>query len=363
MKILHILAGGTIGGIEKLCLDFARICPEHGFFFIKNVGVLIAEYQNVNTNIYVFGNSCNLSLRNVYEIADQINELVNKVNYEAVVVHHGGAFMWFTARRLRKINKAIPVFIYFHSVYDDVIYRKNFIRRFLNKISLYLLLNNINGIIAISQAVADSVEKRHVKLKNRIFVNYNGVDIQKYKNSVLHDYSKIRMVYVGRLIEEKGVQNIINSLFNCSEIDFSLDIIGDGCYRPVLEELVDKSNLSTKITFLGKRDNVAQLLPNYNFFIHLPKWEEGFGLTIIEGLASSLICIVNNRGAIPEIITDKVDGFIFDASEQYDLKQLFLDILNNKYDLQKMSDNTQEKVRKFDVKNTILRLEEICSKI
>lgn len=107
------------------------------------------------------------------------------------------------------------------------------------------------------------------------------------------------------------------------------------------------------------RQDVANLLPNYNFFIHLPQWEEGFGITVAEAMACGLICIVNDRGAMTELIQDGYNGFVLPAGQNYDLRQLFSDILLGNDDLKIMRENAVKSAQAFSINKTVEKLEDI----
>ena len=363
MRVLHVLFGGNIGGIEKLCLNFAKKQKDYGFIFIKNEGDLIKEFKAVNENIYIFSNAHRVNLFEIGLLVKYINAIAINDNYDSIVFHHSGAFVWLTAKRLKKKNKKLKILIYAHSSLEDLIVNsKSILKNYINKLSFCFAANKVDGIVAISEFVLHSILRQYPSLRDKVHINYNGIELNAF---LLLDkeksFDKLRLVYVGRLIEQKGVQDVIKALANCDGLLYTFDIIGDGPYRSTLELLVKDLSLSKNITFWGTQDSIASILLNYDFFIHLPKWEEGFGITIIEALASSLICIVNNKGAIPELIKDGENGFVLDSSKDYNLKALFLDIKNGKYDLKKISNNARISVQKFDINNTIVSLENIIS--
>lgn len=97
---------------------------------------------------------------------------------------------------------------------------------------------------------------------------------------------------------------------------FHFTIVGDGFYRQNLESLVTEFRMSERITFLGTRRDVELLLSKSDIFVHLPIWQEGFGITVIEAMSMGLCCICNNSGALPEIITDGVDGYIVGKNDE-----------------------------------------------
>ena len=62
---------------------------------------------------------------------------------------------------------------------------------------------------------------------------------------------------------------------------------------PYLEGLIQKYGLADKVKFLGNRTDVHELLPRYDLFV-MPSRTEGFGLVLLEALASGLDVIASN---------------------------------------------------------------------
>ena len=98
------------------------------------------------------------------------------------------------------------------------------------------------------------------------------------------------------------------------KISYRFRIVGDGPYREKIEGLIDELHLKDRVELLGNRRDIPQLLETADIFIHMP-FEEGFGITIIEAMASGLICICADVGAMSEIIDNGVNGFIVDNNE------------------------------------------------
>lgn len=150
------------------------------------------------------------------------------------------------------------------------------------------------------------------------------------------------------------MQTILESLSEINDIPYNFKIVGDGSYRKELERLSIDLNLTDKVEFLGSRRDIQELLWDSDVFIHLPEWQEGFGITVIEAMAIGKICIVNDHGAMPEIITDGVDGYIIREGKRT-LKSVISEIYNSlamKNGLEKMiklQDNARKRAEEFSI--------------
>jgi glycosyltransferase involved in cell wall biosynthesis len=127
------------------------------------------------------------------------------------------------------------------------------------------------------------------------------------------DPTRPYFLFVGRLEEIKGLQNVIPVFREQQKYD--LLIAGDGEYRAHLAALAgDSSN----IKFLGRlsqdelgslyKSAVAVIVPSICF--------ETFGIIIIEAFARKTPVIVNNLGALPEVVEDSGGGFVYETPEQ-----------------------------------------------
>jgi glycosyltransferase involved in cell wall biosynthesis len=115
-------------------------------------------------------------------------------------------------------------------------------------------------------------------------------------------------LFVGRLEQIKGVQNIIPVFQN--HHDYDLLIAGDGDYK---NALVKQAADAPNIKFLGKLDQnslgkfyesaVAVIVPSICY--------ETFGIIIIEAFSRKTPVIVNDLGALPEVVEDSGGGFVY----------------------------------------------------
>ena len=120
-------------------------------------------------------------------------------------------------------------------------------------------------------------------------------------------------LFVGRLEEIKGLQNIIPVFRNRKEYD--LLVAGDGEYRDALSAMAGDS---PNIKFLGRlnQDELGALYESARAVIVPSICYETFGIIIIEAFARKTPVIVNDLGALPEVVEDSGGGFVYQNAEQ-----------------------------------------------
>jgi glycosyltransferase involved in cell wall biosynthesis len=190
----------------------------------------------------------------------------------------------------------------------------------MKKLELFCL-NRVGKIITLSEYTKREVLSLSKALERKIEVIPGGVDTSRFAPAV--DKKKVRkllgikepkfiILTVRRLHPRMGLLNLIESirLIKKHSSLVQLLIIGEGPLRENLMKYIKETALQEKVKLLGKVND--DLLPRYyqaaDLFI-IPTFElEGFGLVILEALASGLPVIGTRVGAIPELLT-KLEGW------------------------------------------------------
>ena len=138
------------------------------------------------------------------------------------------------------------------------------------------------------------------------------------------DYQR-KFVYIGSICRAKGVE-ILANVFSTLNDSFSLDIYGP----------VDDHRLLTKIKpyYKGalKPKNVQKILSNYDFLCFPTFWKgEGYPGVILESYSVGVPVITTRWNSIPEIVHDKVTGYLVDVKSEEQLHQVLTRINENSY--------------------------------
>lgn len=125
---------------------------------------------------------------------------------------------------------------------------------------------------------------------------------------------KLSVVYLGRLVQEKGVATLLDAarLLRSAGCSFALKIIGDGPLRAQLETIAAEINAGAPcITFTGplRGDDLRAALSDTDVSVLPTLWEEAGPLAVIESLARGCPIIVSAQGGAPELAGDA--GLVF----------------------------------------------------
>jgi len=205
----------------------------------------------------------------------------------------------------------------------------------INRFSIIFSIKMASGVIVVSEYVKRTIE--HLISNEKIFVIPNGVDInffnpEKKDREYLSKKYKIDsvkpwIIFVGELIKRKRPDIIVKLAQHNRDKIFI--VVGRKNKQLNFEQLIQNSN-NIKWVAMMERGDIVRLLASSDVFI-LPSLYEGFGMVIIEAMASGCPVIGTDCGAISELITDGVDGFKVkkNANEIEMFSQLINSLLEN----------------------------------
>lgn len=207
-----------------------------------------------------------------------------------------------------------------------------------------------NYFVSISNA-----QRKIIPDLNYIETIYHGIETNKYSFDLntQGDY----LLFVGSLTKNKGVDIAVKAA-----IDLNIKLIIAGEIRKEDEEFLKKEVYphieNKKIEFIGEIDFAKknELFSHAKALLFPIRWNEAFGLVMVEALASGTPVIAFNNGSVPEVLRDGVTGFI--AKDYTDFKNAILKVDNlsrkacredavNRFDIDIMSDNYLKLFRKI----------------
>jgi glycosyltransferase involved in cell wall biosynthesis len=301
------------------------------------------------------------------------NPLVLKVlaDVDAQLVHaHFGldaVDIWPTVRKLR-----LPMLVTLHG-YDINIYRewwemgKGGRRRRSYPRRLLQLAQAANvHFVAVSEAIRLRAMEYGIS-PDKISVRYVGVDTEQFRPEATPiDQRPKRILFVGRLVEKKGVEYLIRALVSIRvEVpDAELMIVGDGPLRTYLENLSNSLGLNARFLGIATSAEVREQMRWARVFC-LPSVTakngdaEGFGLVLLEAQACGIPVVTSALGGSTEGICDGKTGFRVPEGDVESLSALLKRLLLDSRLSSEFSVNAAAFARRnFDLKICTRLLEE-----
>lgn len=207
--------------------------------------------------------------------------------------------------------------------------------------------------------------------RSKIFQLPFGVDVSElkaHKNMVrsriqCKQNTPIKIINVGRLVWQKGQVYLVEAakILKESGLEFTLDIIGEGELRTSLEASILEYGLENKITLHGAltQQAVFQKMAASDIFV-FSSVSEGFGIVLLEAMASGAAIATTNINAVPEIVLEGETGLLCEAKNATALAETLRtlccdDVLRKRLALNALEDvvtrfDNQELVKKLSVK-------------
>ena len=258
----------------------------------------------------------------------------------------------------KKLN--IPVVRTYHTLYEDYTYYvthghlDNIAKKAVIKLTKKFCEQRCDELIVPTEKIKKMFVERY-NIKKDMAVIPTGVDIKRFaltptlKKRVkeLKNQYKIKdedfiIGAVGRVASEKSFDKIIKNMPDLVKINNKIKfmLIGDGPILNDLKQLVKELKLENNVIFTGLVE-YADMPAYYNTFDIMVSYSttETQGLTIIEGLSSSLPVVCINDKSFREMVQNNYNGYLFNTKEEF--KKHILDLVYDKDLYKTMSMNAK----------------------
>jgi len=236
-----------------------------------------------------------------------------------------------------------------------------------------LLLKSIQFLRGRPCVVAVS---KHVRWKLINYMGFNPCDVKVIPNGV--DYSRIRstikecknirngpqrILYVGRLVPYKNVDHLLYAVIslNAEGYNLVLYVVGMGEDLPRLFKLSRRLGIED-IThfhgFLEDKSEVYRLMGEADVFVNASK-VEGFGITLLESMASGTPVLAYNLRSYRDFIWNDINGLVVERGNREELKRGLKRLLDNPQLARRIRMNGLSTARRYDITRTVRALRKV----
>jgi glycosyltransferase involved in cell wall biosynthesis len=182
-----------------------------------------------------------------------------------------------------------------------------------------LVLRHAQAVVAVSNAAARFVEE----LAGReAHVIYRGVERLRYDavepSAQLTDWAGERPVvtFVGRLIDGKGVADLIESFARLESTQAVLCVVGEGPRRSELGRLCAERGITSRVMFTGYQpeERALELIRASDVVVN-PSYTEGLPTSVLEAALLGRAVLASDVGGTPEVVTNKRSALLVPAGD------------------------------------------------
>ncbi len=289
-----------------------------------------------------------------FNLIAKATEIINEKG-KFDVIHAHDWLVTYAAKTLKQSYK-IPLVATIHAteagrnsgIHDEV-------QRYINDTE-WLLTYEATDVIVNSNYMKNELQRLFGLPYDKISVIPNGVNLNLY-SGVERDYNFRRMyamdnekiiLYLGRLVYEKGVQNLISAMPKILDKynDAKLVVAGKGGMIDELRNQVNYMGIQNKVYFTGYLDSesVKKMYKCADVAV-FPSTYEPFGIVALESMLSGTPTVVSDVGGLNEIIDHGVDGMKSYAGNPNSIADSVLALLYDQNLCNNISKNAKAKVK------------------
>ena len=330
--ILHVVDSLERGGLERLVHDLAVAQHRRGdrvaVFSINRTGGFIDELRAAGVCVIVGDKQGTLDLR----VLRKLRQAVQTHHIETVHAHN---FVpsYYAAAALIGMRPRPTQVVTCHDMGTRLSNRR---LRWLFKWSV----RRSQGVAMVGQQVHERFTRDGYVPSSKAMTLLNAVPFEDFgitperraaaRLALGLSDDEVVVGCVGRLVELKNHLGLIRQwpAVLARHPRARLLLIGEGPLRPQIEQLIGELGLGDRVTLVGIRSDVAQLLPGLDVFA-LPSFTEGVSIALLEACATGLPALASRVGGNVEVIQDGRTGRLFDVQNPDDLRNALTQLVSD----------------------------------
>jgi len=349
-RVIHVVDRLSLGGVTSFLKDLVLLQSQNYEVSILTIESSLNDNREVvqiikDNNIPIF--RCNLNKFNPFSIYSIYKYIKN---YDIIHAHLFPSLYWVSLASLISFKKKF-VFTE-HSLFNN---RRKPILKYIEK----FIYNRYHFIIGVSETVSEDL-KKWVNLPNKISFINNGVNLHtsdiKINYELKEKFKEKKLVIMAARIGYPKDHKTLIKAFRLLDNSYQLLIVGDGPDLQDIKELTNQLDINTKISFLGRRNDILSLMKTCDLSV-LSTFSEGFGLGIIESLSVGTPCIGSDISIIRRIINN--DKLLFQVENEKDLACKIETIFKDKNLYHKLVIEGDLTVKKYSIINTFEKYSQI----
>lgn len=327
--------------------------------------------DTLNKNIFfheVFVPEYDLFHYQPYELAlsSRIVDVVKTHKIDVLHVHYAipHAYAAYMAKMMLKDDGiSLPIVTTLHGTDITLVGSHPFYRT-----AVTFSINNSDYVTSVSKSLKDDTESLF-DINKPIEVIPNFIDVNKHAHlerpchrESVADYKEKVITHISNFRPLKRVKDVVK-IFEIvqKKIPSKLLMVGEGPERIKVQRYVKKNNLSDKVLFLGKSNEINELLCYSDIFL-LPSEKESFGLVALEAMIHKVPVISSNAGGLSEVNVDGVSGYLSPVGNVKEMATNTIKALSDKNLYDRLKKGAFGQAKNFDISNIIPKYEAVYEK-
>jgi glycosyltransferase involved in cell wall biosynthesis len=352
MRILQICSAREIGGGERHLADLANALVQRG----HEVFAALSPASPVRAMLSSFPpeNILELPMRNSLNLASAM-KLSRFVRAKGIEIVHAHVARDYPLAALATGRSKVRLVLTRHVLFP------------LNRIHK-LTLRRTSRVIAVSQAVAESLYAQSIFDAQKVVTIHNGIDFAKFERVDPRPAvsQKLRVGTAGHLAPIKGHEDFVRAaalvMQNRPEIEFVIageDKSPSRENRIAIAKLIRELHLDENVKLIGWVDDMPKFLATLDLFVSAA-CSEPFGLAIVEAMAAGIPVVATASEGAREIIDDHQSGRLIPMGDVASLARVIDELLADETQRQRLAQNAKAVAgEQFSLERMVKRTEEV----
>ena len=362
IKLVEVIADSALGGGPKHVLGILKHIDKKKFkpFLICPSGYLSVEARDVReVEVFNFNPKSKFDFIALLRLRRILQTIQSSGDpFAPMIVHsHGSRAGFFAGLAVIYGIKNV----YTEHRFDESFHLKNKWNEWIQKKMLAKETRKADLVIAVSGAVRDFLIKHNFAKKEKVIIIPNAIELEgKTKEKRVKTQNKTPIIgTIGNLNVQKGHRYLIEamSILKKKYPLITLEIIGGGEGRIALLELIERLGLDHHVSLLGQKKDADKYLHHWDVFI-LPSIAETFGIVLLEAMKEGVPIVASKVGGVTDIITNNKNGLLVPSSDPGAIAEAVSKLLDHPVLAAKLKNGGKERLKEFDWKVIIKRLEE-----
>lgn len=218
------------------------------------------------------------------------------------------------------------------------------------RLQLRLLAGRVDRYLAVSREIAANLVADYGWPAAKIEIVHNAVEVERFGVEVspglreeLGAVDRPLVLTSARLSDQKGLPVLLEAAAEVPEAVFAL--AGEGPERGRLEELAERLGVAERVRFLGRREDVPELLAACDVFA-LPSLYEGTSLAVLEAMAARRAVVSSAIGGTEELIEDGRSGLLVPPGDAGALAEALRRVLADRGLREQLAAQARERVER-----------------
>jgi glycosyltransferase involved in cell wall biosynthesis len=361
VKVLLLVVGLDVGGTEAHVLELASRIDQSTFEVVvcslKPLGRLGRELCARGIRVVTLNGAGKFDVR----VLGRLRRVLLTERPDVIQ-----AFLFWANIAARLLSRLVIRCSVISSYHDEVV-PEGWFNRMIDRATMKWT----KYIVCCSAAVQTSVRQRIGGTQEQCVVIPFGVDADRFcdvagmlEDTIVLESGLPVIGSVCRLVEpKKGIKYLLEAVAQLEQEAgkpvCQVLLVGEGPARQSIRTLSERLGISPRVSFLGVRRDIPEILSLMNIFL-LPSLYEGFGIAILEAMAAGKPVVATTVGGIPEFVIPGQSGLLVPPGDALALARAIKQLLDEPEKARAMGSQGQKHVRQhYSIGSMVRRHEQL----